>query len=92
MPVTTVVLTRNLRRHVDLERCEVQGDTVRDALEQVFAVSPRLRDYVLDDTGAVRTHMAVLVDGQSVADRTALSDRLPDTHSRILIVQALSGG
>lgn len=92
MAAATVVLTRNLRRHVDLERCEVHAETVRDALEQVFAVSPRLRDYVLDDTGAVRTHMAVLIDGQSVADRNALSDRLPDAHTRILIVQALSGG
>lgn len=86
-----VALTQNLRRHVDIDRCEVDGATVREALEAVFAQHPRLRGYLLDDRGAVRKHVTIVVDGETIRDRETQSDPLaPDAE--VFVMQALSGG
>jgi len=86
-----VVFTANLRRHVDCPEAEAQGATVREALESVFRTNERLRGYVLDDQSALRRHMAVVVDGMPLRDRTGLSDPIAPTSS-IYVLQALSGG
>ena len=87
----TVVFTQNLRRHVDLERMDVSGGTVKDVLGQVLDQHPRLRSYLLDDIGAVRKHVVLLMDGESITDRTHLSDPV-SADTTIFVVQALSGG
>ncbi|NND90493.1 MAG: MoaD/ThiS family protein [Granulosicoccus sp.] len=89
--MATVVFTQNLRRHVDVERVAANGTTVNEVLGQVFEQYPRLRGYLLDDTGAARTHIALLVDGQSITDRQGLSDPVAE-DSKLFVVQALSGG
>ena len=86
-----IAFTQHLQTHVDAPCAEVAGSTVREALDQVLAVNPRLRGYVLDDAGAVRKHIAVFLDGESVHDRTGLSDPLPP-DGEIFVMQALSGG
>ncbi|MFT5465150.1 MAG: molybdopterin synthase sulfur carrier subunit [Verrucomicrobiales bacterium] len=87
----TVAFTQNLRRHVNVERCEVLGETVGAALDAVFSEHPKLRSYLLDDRGAVRKHVAVIVNGETIADRENLSDPLkPDDE--VFVMQALSGG
>ena len=86
-----VVFTPNLQRHVACPAVEVDGATVRDALERVFVDNPRLRGYVVDEHGALRKHMAVFVDGQQLVDRAALSDAVT-AGSEIYVMQALSGG
>ena len=89
----TVVFTQNLRRHVNLERIDVDGDgdSVSDVLARVFEQYPRLRSYLLDDTGAVRKHVVLLINGESITDRTHLSDPVP-SDAKVFVVQALSGG
>lgn len=87
----TVVFTQNLRRHVNLERIDVDGDSVKDVLARVFEQYPRLRSYLLDDTGAVRKHVVLLINGESITDRTHLSDTVP-SDAKVFVVQALSGG
>ena len=87
----TVIFTQNLRRHVNLERVDVGGDTIKDVLAQVFELYPRLRSYLLDDTGAVRKHVVLLINGESITDRTHLRDPVP-AHGTVFVVQALSGG
>lgn len=89
--MATVVFTQNLRRHIELERATIEGDTVAEALAGLFAEHPRVRGYLLDDTGAVRTHVALLLDGESIKDRTNLSDKLPK-DATLFVLQALSGG
>jgi hypothetical protein len=60
-------------------------------MELAFGMNPRLRDYVLDDQGHLRPHVAVFIDGRRVADRVALSDALaPD--AKVYVLQALTGG
>ena len=86
-----VEFTPNLRRHLELASCEVQGKTVRDVLDVVFVRNPRLPGYVLDDQRALRKHVNVFVAGIAVADRVGLRDTVPDGCT-VFIVQALSGG
>ena len=86
-----VFFTANLRRHVDCNSMDAAGTCVRDVLASVFAVQERLGTYVLDDQGALRKHMTILVDGQRIRDLERLSDAVRPT-SEIWVMQALSGG
>jgi len=89
--VPRIRFTRHLERHVACPAGEVAGESVRAALEHYFASHPAVRSYVLDERGALRTHVAIFIDGVSVSDRATLSDSLsPD--STIDVMQALSGG
>lgn len=86
-----VVFTQNLKRHIDCPETVVQGKTVREALDSVFADRQQLRGYVLDDQGALRQHMVVFLNGMPVRDRRELSDPV-DAETEIFVMQALSGG
>lgn len=86
-----VFFTANLRRHVDCPGMEAEGETVREVLSRVFAAQDRLGAYVLDDQGALRKHMSILVDGQRIRDLERLSDPVRPS-SEIWVMQALSGG
>lgn len=70
---------------------QVEGATVRDALDVVFARRPVLRSYVLDDQGAVRRHVAIYINGDVMRDRTKLSDAVAP-RDEIYVFQALTGG
>lgn len=86
-----VVFTANLQRHVPCPPTTVVAATVREALDQVFDATPRLRGYVVDERGALRKHMTVFVDGELIKDRASLSDPVgPD--GEVYVMQALSGG
>jgi sulfur-carrier protein len=86
-----VHFTRNLASQTAAPSCQVEGDTVAGALHAVFEEHPMLRGYIVDDQGALRTHVVVFVDGQAMRDRQRLSDTLrPD--SEVFVMQALSGG
>lgn len=93
--VPTIAFTRNLHRHLgpDLTSPPIpeSASTAAAALDHAFTQHPKLRSYILDDQGAVRRHIAVFVDGESITDRTNLSDPLPPT-AEIFVLQALSGG
>lgn len=86
-----VIFTSNLQRHVECPEAEVTGATVREVLDAVFAANTHVRSYVLDDQAALRKHMAIIVDGHPLRDRTGLTDAVSDT-SKIYVLQALSGG
>ena len=86
-----VHFTSNLRRHVDCPTVECEGTNVREVLRDVFKVNTRLETYVLDDQGALRKHMRILVDGVAVRDLTGLADAVA-ASSEVWVMQALSGG
>ena len=87
----TVEFTPNLSRQTKADACRVDGATVAQALDAVFAKTPTLRGYVLNEQGEVRTHVVIFLDGTALKDRHRLSDALrPD--SEIFVMQALSGG
>jgi sulfur-carrier protein len=86
-----VTFTANIQRHVTCPDVVVNGGTVREALDAVFAGNPRARSYVLDDQGGLRKHMAIYLDGEIVRDRIRLGVPVTD-DSVIHVFQALSGG
>nr|WP_297350337.1 MoaD/ThiS family protein [uncultured Caldimonas sp.] len=86
-----VTFTPHLRRFLETPEVHSAATSLRDALEDAFAVNSRLRGYVLDDQGHLRANVVVFVDGVRSDDRIALADPLrPD--SRVYVLQALSGG
>ena len=70
---------------------ESNGQTVKLVMDEVFASNPRLQTYVLDDQGAVRKHMRILVDSLAIHDLKKLSD-VVQPNSEVWVMQALSGG
>jgi hypothetical protein len=86
-----IKFTQHLERHLAAPPVDVEGATVREALDDAFRRNPQLRGYVLDDQGRLRKHVVVFVDGRQVDDRSGLSDRVGPA-SELLVMQALSGG
>lgn len=70
---------------------EVSGATVAAVVQEVERLAPGFAFYVCDERGRMRQHVNVFVDGRPIRDRGTLTDPVgPD--SRVLILQALSGG
>ena len=86
-----VVFTDNLQRHVNCPPCEVNGPTVRAALDAYFSQFPGVRGYILDEHGAVRPHIIIFADGLPLRDRGTLSDAVGPSDE-VYVMQALSGG
>jgi sulfur-carrier protein len=89
--VPTIEFTPNLRRHVDCPTEALEAGTLADCLGDYFSRWPDVRGFILDDQGAVRHHVKIMIDGRNIKDRNHLSDRL-EPASRIHVFQALSGG
>ena len=89
--MATIHVTPNLQRHVATESAAVSGGTVAEVLQAYFPQYPALRGYVLEDSGALRRHMTIFVDGIAIQDRQNLSDPVP-VDGEVFIMQALSGG
>jgi len=83
--------TSHLQRHLVADSAEVPGATVREALENLFRETPRLRSYIVDDQGRLRRHVNIFVDGEAVRDRDGLSDAVR-ADTEVYVLQALSGG
>jgi hypothetical protein len=86
-----IYLTPNLTRHIGDLNGDAPGRTVRDVLNAHFANDPKALAYILDDQGALRRHMNIMVDGKPISDRSGLSDAVAE-DGRIFVLQALSGG
>jgi molybdopterin converting factor small subunit len=83
-----VVFTSHLQRFVACPEHDVEGATVAAALRPIFEGNPRLRDYIIDDQGALRKHVVLFVDGR----RTRELNESIMPASEIHVLQALSGG
>ncbi|MEO1251349.1 MAG: MoaD/ThiS family protein [Pseudomonadota bacterium] len=86
-----IAFTDNLQRHVACPPRSVDGATVRDVLNAVFAEYPALRSYIVDDQRRLRKHVNIFINDALITDRLTLSDAVaPD--DRVFVFQALSGG
>ena len=86
-----VHFTSHLSRHLPCPDVETSGETVKEALNEIFVQQPQLRSYLLDDRGRVRQHVMIFVDNRPLADRETLCDLL-ENDSKVYVMQALSGG
>lgn len=89
--MATITFTAHLHAVApDMSR-SYAGATVGALLDAVAADFPRLRNYVLDDQGRVRKHIAIFVDGVLRPRENALALPLQE-DSDVYVLQALSGG
>ena len=86
-----LVFARAFQRHVECPEAVVAGATIADALAAYFDQNPLVRRYVLDESGAVRTHVAVFCNDELIVDRRHQSDPVADGDI-VHVFQALSGG
>ena len=87
----TVEFAPALTRHVACPKQQVQAASLGAALDAAFLAAPALRDYVLDEQGGVRKHVAVFLNGDMLPREAALACEL-GPHDRVMVIQALTGG
>jgi sulfur carrier protein ThiS len=87
----TVEFAPALTRHVPCPPQAVGAATLREALHAAFLAAPALQNYVLDEQGAVRKHVAVFVNARMIASRTQLDVPL-GAQDKVMVIQALTGG
>lgn len=86
-----LAFTPNLARQTLCPDTDIPATSIAQLFTEYFSRHPAVRGYVLDDQGAVRKHIMVLVDGLNLRDRLTLSDALTP-ESEVFVFQALSGG
>jgi molybdopterin synthase sulfur carrier subunit len=64
---------------------------VRGALAALFVAHPALRDRITNETGAVRVHVNVFVDGDEIKFTGGLSTPLRE-RAELHVIPAISGG
>ncbi|MEM7549552.1 MAG: MoaD/ThiS family protein [Bacteroidota bacterium] len=90
MPV--IKFTSNLKRfYPDLKPVSVTGSTVAEILEQINKDYNGIKDYVVDERGALRKHVNIFIGNDMIKDRVKLRDDLGE-EDEVCIMQALSGG
>jgi hypothetical protein len=89
--LASIAFTQHLRA-VGPTRAEAcDGGTLAQMLDALSDRYPRLKDYVLDDQGRLRKHVAIFIDGVMTPREAALTAPL-DPSSHVYVFQALSGG
>lgn len=88
----TVKFTSNLKRfYPDLAPLDVQGKTVADVLVEIEERYTGLKDYIVNENGALRKHVNIYIGNEMVKDRELLMDELSH-NDEVYVMQALSGG
>ena len=87
-----VKFTSNLQRfYPTLAPMDIKGVTVAEALMEIEESHKGIRDYIVDETGALRKHVQIFIGNDMIADRQGLKDELK-ASDELYIMQALSGG
>lgn len=79
------------RFYPDLDDLEVEVENVNEVLDKIDTKYSGIKNYLIDDRGALRKHVNIFVDGELILDREKMTDILK-TESEVFIMQALSGG
>jgi molybdopterin converting factor small subunit len=70
---------------------ETAGGSLRDALEELFAAHPGIRDRLLTDQGEIRQHVNVFAGKTDARSLGGMATPLAD-GMEISIIPAISGG
>jgi hypothetical protein len=92
--MATVEITKHLWELLPALRGKtltVEASTVAEVVREVERIAPGFTYYICDERGCLRTHVNIFVGQERILDRTRLSD-VVDADSKVLIMQALSGG
>jgi sulfur carrier protein ThiS len=87
-----IEFTSQLAQHVDCPPDQrVEAETLKEILEKLFVQHPKLRDYVVDEQGMLRQHIALFIDGEMIGRSDSMEISLSD-RSEVFVMQAISGG
>lgn len=90
--MATIKFTYALKRfYKDLDDLNIEANNVNEVLEKIDKKFSGIKSYLVDDTGVLRKHINIFVDGELILDREKQTDTLND-QSEVYIMQALSGG
>ena len=90
--MATVKFTYALKRFFPkLKDTPAHASSLPDIFKEIENSYPGLTSYLLDETGSLRRHVNIFIDGKMINDRTRLGDTF-SANSEIYIMQALSGG
>jgi molybdopterin synthase sulfur carrier subunit len=90
--VPKVIVAQHLCNQFQVpSECVVEGTTLAAVVVDLDRRYPGVRKYLLDDQGALRTHVNLFIGDAWIEDRLALSDSVADGDC-VTIMQALSGG
>jgi sulfur-carrier protein len=88
----TLHIPRPLRPEINgAAELHLDAGSVRDALRQLAQSHPKLYRSVCDETGAVRRHVNLFVNSDSIRDRDGL-DTMLAAGDAVHIIPAVSGG
>lgn len=79
------------RFYPDLDDLEIEVRNVNELLNKIDIKYSGIKNYLVDDRGALRKHVNIFVDGELILDREKMTDTLKN-ESEVFIMQALSGG
>ena len=71
------------------EQCE--AGNLKNLLDEIDQTYPGIRAYLIEDSGAIRKHVNIFLDGKLLRDRGHLEHNLEGVQE-VYIMQALSGG
>jgi MoaD family protein len=70
---------------------DVEGETVAEVLEALFARFSELRERIADERGALRRFVNIYVAGEDIRFLSGLATPVPD-GSEVTILPAVAGG
>jgi molybdopterin synthase sulfur carrier subunit len=85
--VPLVTLRSPLAELVGDRTVEIGGSTVGEAIGSLEREHPKIKGWVLDESGSIRRHVNVFIDGERVTEDASVA---PD--ARIDIIHAITGG
>jgi sulfur-carrier protein len=85
----TVILPRSLVSLIPgtVRRCEVEASSVAEAIQALDALTPGLRNRLVDSGPIIREHINVFVDGEQADLDTPVRD-----GGTVHVIPAVSGG
>jgi molybdopterin synthase sulfur carrier subunit len=89
--VATIAVTSHLRNVGPSEPLARAGNTVGELIASLEPDYPLLRNYIFDDQGRVRQHIAIFVDGALRPRSSVLAEQVAH-DTEVYVLQALSGG
>jgi len=88
----TVNFTSSLKRFFPkLKETHTETSHLREVLEELENMYPGIKDYIIDESGALRQHVNIFINGNLIQDTQTLDVPL-SPRDEVYILQALSGG
>jgi len=88
----TVKFTSALSRFFPtLKELSVEANSVKEILEKVEQEYPGIKNYIVDEHGALRKHVNIFINEDLILDKINLSDSIEE-NTAVYFMQALSGG